>query len=62
MKKLAFLTAALILTAVGAASTITSLATATRATASLQPVTISIQALHRNVDTSSLPVPEIVGP
>ena len=62
MKKLAILTVAMFLTAAGAASAIKSHAPAMLATASLQPATISIQDLHRQVDTSSLSAPEIVGP
>ena len=62
MKKLALLIAAILIAAVGAASAMKSLAPAKRATASLQPLTISIQELHRQMDASSLASPEIVGP
>ena len=62
MKKLALLIAVMLVAAAGAASAINSHVPAMRATASLEPVTISIQDLHRQVDTSSLSVPEIVGP
>ena len=55
MRILAVLTAAMLLTAAGAALAIGSLAPAKRATASLQSITISIQELHRQVNVRSLP-------
>jgi hypothetical protein len=59
MRTLAVLTAVMLLTAAVAVSAIQSLAPAERATASLQPVTISIQELHRQVNMRSLPEPAI---
>ena len=63
MKRLAFLSMAvmaLLLAASAAATKLT--APATLAAASPQPATIWIQELHRQVDASSLSAPEIVGP
>ena len=61
MQKLAFFLAmAMLLVASAAATKLTT--TVTLAAAPPQPVTISIQGLHRQVDTSSLSAPDIVGP
>jgi hypothetical protein len=62
MKKLALLIAVMLIAAVGAGSTVGSLAPAKQASASLTPITISIQKMHRQLDTSSLATAEIVGP
>ena len=55
MRTLGVLTAAMLLTAAGAALAIGPLAPAKRAMASLRPITISIQELHRQVNMRSLP-------
>jgi hypothetical protein len=52
----------MLIAAVGAGSTVGSLAPAKQASASLTPITISIQKMHRQLDTSSLATAEIVGP
>jgi hypothetical protein len=59
MRALALLTVVGLLAAAAAASTMKLLAAAERATASLQPVTISVQELHRQVDVKSLPESKI---
>jgi hypothetical protein len=62
MKGPALLIAAMLVAAVGAGSTVRSLAPAKQASVSLRPITISIQEMHRQLDTSSLATAEIVGP
>jgi hypothetical protein len=62
MRKLALVTAAILIAVGAAAAAVMSIAPATPAATVLQPVTISIQELNRQVDTGSLPVQEVVGP
>jgi hypothetical protein len=54
--------AVMMLTTVGVASAIKSLTRDTLAETSRRSVTISIDGLHRQVDTRSLPEPEIKDP
>lgn len=60
MRKLAFLAIAMLLAVSAAATKVT--APTILAAASPAPVTISIQELHHQVDTSSLAVLDIAGP
>jgi hypothetical protein len=56
MRKVALLAAVALLTALTAAAASKSPLFAALATATPEPVTISIQELHRQVDAASLPV------